>query len=419
MTLAGEVSDLTAAVAADVNVLEAVNPQRFDSTKLRAFNLAMSKRASTPVDILVEPAASWEAGTGVAAPPTGRWVDQLQWRLRNAHNPGNVPGGLGYRESYSFTGAWVTPFTYSGTAGVDYAASATSGVGRKNVIVQTINSTVTFVSPGSGATVYYATGPSRGNFTWKVNAGSETTINANAGSTGDASVYIATSPGDTITLKAAAASALSFQGAYFHNLDNDKGIRVFGGGVSGYRSTDFIDVAEVAYGHVSVIQPDLIIIGSTWGNDYIGGTADTPISAAQARTNHEALLSEYRSRCTVPPSVAMLLLPQVNDADTSPAVVDTWATFREAAIDMAKADGQITLIDSTDIFGASLVGTDTYAITAGDQIHLNAAGHDALAALVARTLTGDRGSTPRTVCVPTGTNHAGLPDGTLFVEYTP
>lgn len=415
-----EIEDLAERIGTEVKAVraEVSAPLRYDASKLRAFNLAMSKRESTPVDILIV-GASWEAGTGVAAPPAQRWVDQFQWRLRNAHNPGNVPGGVGYRESYSFTAGWNTPFTYSGTAGVDYAAASTSGVGRKNVVIQTINTTVTFTSPGSGVTVYYATGPSRGTWTWKVGAGSETVVNSDAVSTGDDSVTFSTPPGSVVTLKNTEASGLSFQGVYFHNLDETKGIRVFGGGVSGYRSTDFIDVGETAYGYVSEIQPDLIIFGSMWGNDYIGGVADAPISAAQSRTNTETLIAEYRSRCTVPPSIAFVIIPQVHDADTSPATVDTWATFRAMLLDLAHDDGNIALIDTTELFGLSLVGTDTYGITSGDQVHLNAAGMDAVASFAARTLTGDRGSAPRVVTAPDGSDHTGLPTGTFFAEYTP
>jgi hypothetical protein len=402
----------TAQAAADD--LRQLDPLRYDATELRAWRAAVAKRATTPVDVLIV-GASWEAGTGAGSPPTGRYVDLLQTNLRNIYQPGAVVGGVGYRESYAFTSGWVTPYTYTGTT----AALATGGLGRK-VIRLSQNATVSWVSPGTGSRILYLKGPTGGDFTWKVNAGAETTVSANNASIVDAELTIATSPGDTITLKATGAGTpLYFEGAYFLNGDETKGIRLWGGGTIGYRSSDFIDGTEAAYGHVSLIDPDLILFGSMWVNDYMGGTADAPVDVATSRANTETLLSEYRSRCTRPPSVVFEIPPEVLDVDTTPAAVAPWADYRAMILDVAKTDGNIGIVDLTDVFGSTIVGTDTYGLTSGDQIHPGVAGHAAIAQKLAIALSGQPGPFPRPVAAPAGASHAGLPDGTVFTEYTP
>lgn len=358
----------TAANASAV-ALRRLDPFRFDSTRLRAFKAALGRRSSTPVDVLGV-GASWIAGSGAGTPPVGRWFDLTQAALRSKFQPSGVAGGLGYRESYSNTAGWVSPFAYTGAV----LPQTTIGLGRK-VTKLPYTATVTFQSPGTSVDVLYAKSPVAGNFTWKVNSGTATTVNANAATISDATVRIATAPGDTITLTSSqAGGSLYFEGAMFYNGDEAKGVRFWSGATSGYRTSDFIDAAGTSYGAWGIVDPDLVIIGDLVANDFGGGTAGTPVPVATMKANLATILAAIRARATRPPSVVLIVPPEI----TSTTTLAPWADYRQAMLDFAQADGQITVWDVSTIFG-TMLGTDTYGLTAGDHAHPGPAGQQALA----------------------------------------
>lgn len=345
------------------------DPWRFDSTRGRAIKAALAKRATTPVDI-AGMGASWMAGSGALA-TSARWWDVAQGLARTRWSVSGAAGSLGYRESYSFTPGYTTPFTYTGSPVVN----ANFGLGRKTLIVPNgQNVKMTIPTGGTGVKILYGKGPTGGNFTWQVGAGSATTVSASAAAASTAGLDITAAAGTLVTI-AATTAGLYFQGAYFYGGDETKGLRFWNGGTSGYRTADFMDVNGWTYDAYTIIDPDLFII-DLGANDYSGGTAAAPVSVATYKSNLAALVGNVRTRCTKPPTVLLQLFPQItNGAVTTLA---PWADYRAAALEWAQADGQIGVWDLAPIFG-SMVGTDTYSITAGDQAHPNPAGYAAIA----------------------------------------
>lgn len=353
----------------DVDATKTDDPFRFDSTRGRAFKAALGKRDSTPVDILTV-GASWLAGSG-AGSTVARFADVSLGQIRTKWQPAGVTGGLGYRESFSFTPGYTTPYTFAGTG----VAQSTLGLGRK-VFRMSAAATVSFTSPGTAVDIVFGKGTSGGTFTYQINGGTASAVqNTVAASTSDATLRITTTPGDVVKITVG-SNYFYFEGVMFYNGDETKGLRMWNGATSGYRTTDFIDGLGVSYGAWGLVDPDLVIIGDLVANDYSGGTSLTPVPVATSATQLAAIYAAIRAKCTRPPTIVQMLMPQItNGAVTTLA---PWADYRQMVKDVAKADGSIVLWDVAPIFG-TMTGTDTYAIINGDQAHPNVAGHKAVA----------------------------------------
>jgi lysophospholipase L1-like esterase len=409
----------TGAVAAD-------DPYRFDSTKLRAARAAMAKVDTTPVDILIV-SDSWGAGSGAGAPVYGvRWSEKLQDRLRNHINPPLVYGGIGYRESYTFTPNTGTVFTYAGTT----TTSAAVGLGRKAVRMNN-GATATFTVPGTAVDILYGKGGLATSFTWKINSGSATSVDAtNGGVIAPGVLRIGAAqglaPGDTITITST-GNYTYFEGAMFYDGDESAGIRVWNGSTSGYRAFDFVDAGASSYGSWGTVDPDLVIM-DLGGNEFTGGGVGTANvrTPAQMKASLKEVLTQIRAKCSKPPSVIFLVKPPLPlpGGVTNP---DPFSAYRDKMFEFVKEDGQITVIDHQDLFGpTAFTGTDTYGVTSGDTFHPGPAGYTMIADAIAEVILGNKSvrNKPRPRIIPTTTTlHSSqialMPDTAQIIRYTP
>lgn len=417
MSLASQVDDLADRIAAEVKG-RSLDPTRYDSTNMLALRAALAKRETTPVDFLVigdswseEPSIAGNLGTNE------RWFTRFQRKARNITQPPLIWGGPGFYGPYSA----VTPaFTYAGTADlIDHA----TGIGRRLMRLSQ-NATATITVPGTGIDIHYMKGGTSGNMTWKVNAGSETTVDTSAVSfdIGKLSLRAADGivPGCTVTIKATTAGKYVYNaGAMIYDGDESAGLRFWCGGHAGY--TAALHTADpYSLGNPnkawSLVDPDCVFI-ELGGGDFIGGTT-TP---AQMQTDLTTLAAAIRAQCTKNPTIVFLIQPVI--AQQGPTPLATGEEYRQAIKDWAASDGQITVLDMADLFG-TMVGTDTYGITIGDQTHPNGYGYSMISDAVARLLFGEIGHQPRPRIIPnTTTLHstqlALMPDGTDIRKYTP
>ncbi len=370
------------------------NPFRADATRLRGWRAALDKVATSPADVLIL-GDSWS--DEVSGP---RWPTTLRTVLQARYNPAGVTGGIGYRP------ANASVFAYGGSV----SDRTDLGLGRYCKRLNT-NATVTFTVPGTGADILYTKGALGGNASYTVNGGTATVVNtfqssATPSTSGAVIALRGLTPGSVIVLTATSASVF-FEGVAFYNGDETKGVRLWNGGRSGYRSADHIDATEVAYGPYGTVKPELLIV-ELGVNDLGGGGAGVPVAPATSAANLLALVNAVRARCTTPPSVLLWLPPQTTP---TAAPVAAWADYLAAYEAMAKADGQIAIFDVGAVLGDLSAATDPYGVGSGDHVHPSGTGYlmlaDALYALLATPPTGG-GSTQSAAATPTAPTLATL-----------
>jgi hypothetical protein len=417
MSLASQVDDLADRIAVEVKG-RSVDPLRYDSTNMLALRAALTKRKTTPVDFLVI-GDSWSEEPSVAGNlgDNERWFTRFQRQARNVAQPPLVWGGPGFYGPYSeVSGA----FTYSGTAAlIDHAA----GLGRR-LMRMSQNATATITVPGTGIDIHYMKGGTSGTFTWKVNSGSETTVDASAVSFDIATLQLRAAngivPGCTVTIKATGSGVYFYNaGAMIYDEDEAAGLRFWCGAHAGY-STNLINADPYSLGDPnrawSLVDPDCVFI-ELGGGDFLNGV-DTP---AQVQGNLDTLAASIRSHCTKNPTIIYLIQPVIAQQAVTPLA--TMDEYRQAIKEWAATDGQVTVLDMADLFG-TMVGTDTYGVTLGDQTHPNGNGWQMIADAVTRLIFGGEHHQPRPRIIPnTTTLHstqlALMPDGTDIRKYTP
>jgi lysophospholipase L1-like esterase len=361
--------------------------------------------------------------------------------MRDLLQPELIYGGIGYRESYSYTPGIVLTdlYTYSGA----FAAAFTSGLGRKSVSLNYHASApgqvVIGPIPGTGIDVLYLKGQSGSStFEWRINAGSWTSVSAVNGSVlagGKLSIGAAQGlvPGDTVTIKHTGGSGTHtmFEGAMFYDQDEANGFRFWNASASLGQPEDFLD--NTAYQAYAVVDPDLVII-DLGANAFTGGSSvslsptpphtDYVNTPAQMKADLHTLVAAIRAKCTKPPSMLYLvkpMLPAVGGV-TNP---DTFDEYRTAMFEFVQEDGTMAVLDMGDLFADFFTGTDTWNITA-DDYHPDAEGYTVMAQAVTQFVASQIGPRPdpRPRIIPStttlhSTQIAKMPSGAQTVKYTP
>jgi len=357
-----------------------VDPMRYDSTRLRTWRTALGTVASAPVNILAI-GDSWSSGKGATSIPATRFLDRLRDLLRGRYNPATVPGAENYWPSYNFSFGYANPITYTGST----AAQTTFGLGRATTRIASGGS-ATFTFTGTGCDIVYAKGATGAPFTYTVDGGSPSAsviTNQGAAQGGNTVQIRGLTLGSHTVVATPSADWLYLEGFTAYNGDESKGVRMFVGAFTGYRSSDFVDSNGYTYKSYGMVNPHLAMI-ELGINDFGGGSAGVPVSPSALASNVQALISAIRANTTTSPSIVLWLPPE-----TTPSVTPLapWSDYVTALQGVASSDGKVTLFDAGAAIG-SLAGTaDPLGVDLGDNLHPNQTGHDALAYALYRLLS--------------------------------
>jgi lysophospholipase L1-like esterase len=154
---------------------------------------------------------------------------------------------------------------------------------------------------------------------------------------------------------------VAHEGAAFYDGDETAGIRVWQGGRSGAKATDF----ATNTGWVNSIQtwnlPDLVVINLGYNDIFASSGART---AAQVKTDLQAIITLVKNRATalggVTPSIVLMASFNVTATGSSP--VDTWANAVKAIYEIAATDDDVCVFDYQHWFGKD---TETSVSTRG------------------------------------------------------
>jgi lysophospholipase L1-like esterase len=356
-----------------------LDPLRYDATKLRAWRAALGARATTPVDILPI-GDSLVEGQGASA-STKRWTDLLRDDLRTRFQPAGVTGGEGYVPGFyvvpGITDRWVT----TGTVAM---REDLGGLGERTLVVAA-GGTAELTFNGTGIDHLYEKGPVAGTFSWKIDAGSATNVNAASGTLSGGNVVQVrglSAASHTLTITAVSSNTY-IEGAMVYNGDESAGIRMWGAGHSGWQSDDLANTGSVDwFESVTPVQPDLVIIHL--GLNDFGSQSQARISPTAMKTNIATLLTNVRAKCTIPPSV-VLAIPYERFLPTG-TLLAPWSDYRTALAEAAAADGNVALLDLGNVIG-TFNPTDPYSLSAGDGVHPNDRGYRAIADAFTALLT--------------------------------
>jgi lysophospholipase L1-like esterase len=350
-------------------------------TALRTFWTALAQRASTPVDILCIGDSITEGAN--AGSVNTRWTSAFRDALRTRFPVPGVAGGFGYvpaRYYYAPTGAMVS--------NVSTVSTTNYGLGRRALGLNGAASTITLTFTGTAFDILYRTDPSLGTISYAVDGGAAVNVNT-AAAAGVARTQVTGLTAGAHTVVLARVTGTSYiNGFMTYNGDESAGgVRVWEGGHDAYTSADFVATGSPAawVDDITFVQPDLVVI-ELGANDYCGPTGTTqPITASAFKTNIQALITNVRAKCTIPPSFVLAALYERNTGGL-PGGSDPWSAYVTAMGEIAAADALVALFDAGTRLappGIVAAGGTIHA----DRIHPTTAGHvllgDSLASFVA------------------------------------
>lgn len=359
-----------------------LDPLRYDTTRLRAFRAALGNRSTTPVDILCVGDSMTEGYS--ASIPSKRWIDRLLAQLRTTYQPAGIVGGEGYVPGFYVSTTMTDRFVLSGSG---LPREDLGGLGERTHTLTAINATLTFTFTGTGLDVLYAKGPTAGSVGWKIDAGSETVVNTNAGTISGGNVIQIrglSAGAHTLVLRNTAGGSVYVEGCYVYNGDETLGVRLWEAGHSGTQTDDIATPNGINwFDSVTPVQPDLVTVFLGL-NDY-GSNSQPRLTPATVAANLTSIVTQIRAKCTNPPSV-LLVLPYERSVLVPPTLA-TWSEYRTAIEGVAAADGSMALLDLADVIG-SFNPSDPFNLDyAGDLLHTNDAGHQMIADAAYEVLT--------------------------------
>ena len=356
---------------------------------LTPWRAALGNRASARCDVVCLGDSITEGQH--ATSETLRWLACLRTELRSrfpfAGQPAGGRGFLGVMTSGESSFTW--PCTLAGSP----ASNTTLGPKSQFVNLASSSTTAVFALVGDTADIFWVQVPFGGNFTWKVDSGSTTSVSTNGGSIVDGKVThisLGTAGAHTLTL-AGTSSTASMTGVAEYNGDYAAGITVHDCGHFGWTAANWVTVlANGSAGPAAAIAsltPNLVII--TLGvNDQLAGTTPATFGA-----NLQAIITDLKAQLTSPyPAFLINMLPPRTGQS---GYTYPWSQYVAAAWAVALADTSgpgstpiVTVLDYTQ--GPRLPGADTdvYGFwQAADLVHPSNLGHQAIADWIMNYLT--------------------------------
>ncbi len=363
------------------------------------FRHAIANRMSSPVDIMCIGDSLTEGAR--ASTLETRWVNVLRDLLRAAYPTPGITGGFGYIPAqYYTTGPNNNSqvFTLGGTANV--LADTTFGLGKRSVVLdasgEKINASGVVCSSFD---VVYTQGTTQGVVGVSIDGGAVVTHATNgATSSGTRWNAGALTPGPhDIEISWQSGNKVDLEGIMVYNGDESAGIRMWEGGHGGFKAGFFDISAAPTYWQecVTNVQPDLVLIelgaNDWWYNSGVVSGSYGNFAPAQMKTYLTNIINGIRARCTIPPSIALLIAHDRGDASQVVGQVPLlpWNDYVAAYYELAAADPSIGIIDMRNIMGPVpyTVGAPSYGQLHVDKVHLVDSGNTTYANAIFHAIT--------------------------------
>jgi lysophospholipase L1-like esterase len=356
------------------------------STKLQGWFAALANRAGARANVVIL-GDSITAGQGATAFPNC-YAQLLPVALNarfptpglSTHGRGFLPPIIPPSNPTSFTPPYVTVANPT-----NLIAGSLFGFGPNLEtwdISHTAANTLTYSLVGDSADILWAGSSGNGSFSWKVDAGSATTVSTNTAFNPAASTHISlgTAGAHTLVITNVSGGPTYITGVVEYNGDFAKGIQVHDCGFSGSSTGFWTGPGGNTDGALSLptLSPSLIII-ALGVNDNGDG-----INAATSAANITSMISDIRAALSPDPPI--LLLAMYNAASDGPTTPAQWAAYVQAMYGIAAADSQVDILDLT-LRMPSTSAAVTYGLYAGDGIHPVNSGHQMIADAVAQFLS--------------------------------
>lgn len=373
--LQARLAQLASAIARDVATLQAesragklINPLGMAQWQAAVHgHLASTARA-----VVIGDSNTEGAGTGLWY---ATWPARLQALIRARKG---IRGGDGYIGSTPTTGAYVVapPVTRTGTT----QSMGGWGLGGRSASVSAAGSSVTYdprvcdrIRVWYGKTSLYG-----GNFDVKIDGVTVTSLNSNGGAANSDGAFwdsgVLTRGPHTVSFSSPNGWIGIIDGVEFFDGDYGTGVQVYNAGHHGYTTDSFNMTTNpniaMHWQHLSAIAPQLVVI-MLGSNDLLGQQ-----TVAQFAANLEAMIG-YISPTA---SVLIVMPPTRGDGRTAELNI-RWAEMRVAAA--ALATGRVSFLDLEHWWPSIGAASSTWAGLMFDLIHLNTAGYELLAEIVA------------------------------------
>lgn len=334
---------------------------------LTVYRNALGAIEDVPLDIVCIGDSITEAYR--ASTLSARWVEHLLASLHASH-------GSGTNVSVYRPGDWGTPLDPPAMALpwtlVNEAQTVVYGLGRKANVISS-GASMSITETCTGFSIVYARGPSGstfGSFKYAVDGGATTTVSAvNATVQGGRLVTVTgLAPGSHTVAITPDTDHVPIEGIMFYNGNETNGIRVWEGGHSGYKASDYIDGSNPHWiDLLTTVQPSLVTI-MLGRNEWV-----TSVSVATFIANLTTLIANVRSAVTPDPSILVVSEMTGNYTPGLP-----WSDYVTAIASLVASDGMLAYVDLVPAFGGYTVPPSGPLYNA-DLAHPNDAGHAEIA----------------------------------------
>ena len=331
---------------------------------------AVAARATAPAKWLAIGDSITE-GQG-ASTRAKRWVDLVKTNLRSTYA---ATDGYNYLPAfyavYTPDSTWGLIATTTGTVTWDNWAA---NLGYRHAGMLT-GATLVYTVQGTAADLWWLS--NGGTFTWKVDAGSATSVNT-AGTyhtDNKTRISLGASGSHTITI-ACTAGNVNFSGIAVFDGDTTSGVHFYDSAHTSFTVANFLADATEFPRAVAAVAPDLVTIE-------LGLNDASSVSVATFQTQLQTLINQLKALPTIP---SILLIAAYQPAPSVTAgFLAGWQSYVAAMKTIQAADPtRISVLDLTATMPtATTAGTGLYRT---DGLHPNDSGHTAIATAVAPLL---------------------------------
>lgn len=345
-----------------------IAPRR-GGTPLGTWNTARAGAASTRAKWLAIGDSVTE-GHG-ATTRASRYAEQALATLRT--RAGVSGGGRTYNVRYNVFNesvAWASD-SVSGNG-----TSQTLGPFGSRAVSLDAGQSITWTVSGSSAEIWFAQYSGAGSFTWAVDGGGTTSVNANNATSAYVPTTISLGSNGSHTVAVAFASGATAYIAGLQVIDGAGGVALYEAGLAGVDTAGYIGgQGDYQYTPASwdVMDPHLVTV-ELGLNDAFLDSADPRVMVRNLRT----LIRDIR---TVSTSPSVAIIAAYTPAAGVLASATPWAEYADALRLLAEADGMLALVDlDANMPAATTSGTGNYVT---DGLHPNNTGHALIGSLIA------------------------------------
>lgn len=338
---------------------------------------ALANRHFAPANAIVI-GDSLTEGQG-ATSKANRWLSRTQGSLRALYTSNGSSGGASdcfmpsFRSVFAADSTWAaSDYTSTGSVSNDsYGAFGQHTADFSNT------ATRTWTFTGTKAVLWYYNLVGASSFTWKIDAGSTTTVNTTAGfGLSSVQVYSGTSGTHTVTVAATAANGAAIAGLQLWDGDEAQGIRFHDWSHVSYRASQYhpttgsdMTVIPTAY---TAIAPALVVI--EFGINEQGNN----IAPSVLTSGVQQIITDVKAAVAAAPSFVVTVPYNPNaSAPTYP-----WQQYVDALYAVAAVDpNNVTVLDLNQRMPGS-ASTSPALYTASDHLHPTNMGHSMIADIV-------------------------------------